>query len=169
MSPDRKALTYALTAVLCWSTVATAFKIALSHADLFQLLFISSLTASAILSGIVLVQGRGPLLLEEIWRCYIQGDIGATIRVRSGKLKVWKDEFGWTITEEKKMETAMPAGYTPERGDARTGTGDSLDPTGCTGLYAMEDKVSGYQQEQKDNHRGEDGEIRGILPRIGHA
>ena len=68
MSPDKRALTYALTAVLCWSTVATAFKIALSHADLFQLLFISSLTASAILSGIVLVQGRGPLLLEEFRR-----------------------------------------------------------------------------------------------------
>lgn len=44
---------YGLGAVLSWSTVATAFKIALSLVDTFQLLFFATLTASVILVMLV--------------------------------------------------------------------------------------------------------------------
>lgn len=54
LSPDRRALLFGLGAVLCWSTVATAFKIALSLVDTYQLLFFATLTASVILLTLVL-------------------------------------------------------------------------------------------------------------------
>ena len=54
MSSDHRALLFALGAVLCWSTVATAFKFALSLVDTYQLLFFATLTASVILFTLVL-------------------------------------------------------------------------------------------------------------------
>ncbi len=54
LSPDHRALLFGLGAVLCWSTVATAFKIALSLVDTYQLLFFATLTASVILLTLVL-------------------------------------------------------------------------------------------------------------------
>jgi len=48
MTDEAKAITLAATAVLSWSTVATAFKIALSHLTYFEMLLVASLTASAI-------------------------------------------------------------------------------------------------------------------------
>ena len=54
MSSDHRALLFGLGAVLCWSTVATAFKIALSLVDTYQLLFFATLTASVILLTLVL-------------------------------------------------------------------------------------------------------------------
>ena len=45
MKPQNKAYAYALGAVVLWSTVATAFKIALNSTSFVTLLFISSLTA----------------------------------------------------------------------------------------------------------------------------
>ena len=56
LSSDHRALLFALGAVLCWSTVATAFKIALSLVDTYQLLFFATLTASVILLTLVLFQ-----------------------------------------------------------------------------------------------------------------
>ena len=53
MSPDHRALLFALGAVLSWSTVATAFKIALALVDTYQLLFFATLTASVILFTLV--------------------------------------------------------------------------------------------------------------------
>ncbi len=54
LSSDHRALLFALGAVLCWSTVATAFKFALSLVDTYQLLFFATLTASVILFTLVL-------------------------------------------------------------------------------------------------------------------
>jgi drug/metabolite transporter (DMT)-like permease len=59
----RAAYAYALVVVLLWSTVASAFKIALRHLDFFQLLFWSSLTATLVLLSIVVVQGKLRFLL----------------------------------------------------------------------------------------------------------
>jgi len=56
LSSDHRALLFGLGAVLCWSTVATAFKIALSLVDTYQLLFVATLTASVILFTLVLVK-----------------------------------------------------------------------------------------------------------------
>ncbi len=53
-----KALLPALSAVLLWSTVATAFKIALRHTDYMNLLFYSSLTSAAALFIILIANGK---------------------------------------------------------------------------------------------------------------
>lgn len=58
MHPERKALLFALAAVLLWSTVATAFKLALDFNSVPALLFGASLTSLAALSGVLWQQGR---------------------------------------------------------------------------------------------------------------
>jgi drug/metabolite transporter (DMT)-like permease len=59
-----KAYLFALTAVACWSTVATAFKITLRHLDVWQMLLFASLTAVLVLGGILLATGRFATLRE---------------------------------------------------------------------------------------------------------
>lgn len=58
MTNRSKALAYGLTTVLIWSTVATAFKIALRHLDPLQLLLCASIASSAVLFGILATQGK---------------------------------------------------------------------------------------------------------------
>lgn len=63
MTNDRKALLFALAAVVFWSTVATAFKIALRDLDVFQLLLIASTTSAILLLVVVALRGQLHLLL----------------------------------------------------------------------------------------------------------
>ena len=56
MKQQKKAYLYALLAILCWSTVATAFKIALEGMDFLHLLLISSGTAILFLAILLLVK-----------------------------------------------------------------------------------------------------------------
>ena len=49
---------YALSAVLLWSSVATAFKIALKSLSPLELLFYSSLTALVFLASMLIIQGK---------------------------------------------------------------------------------------------------------------
>jgi drug/metabolite transporter (DMT)-like permease len=58
MRRQSKATLYALTTVLIWSTVASAFKITLRHLDCFQLLFYSSSTSALTLFIILLIQNK---------------------------------------------------------------------------------------------------------------
>ena len=58
MNQQTKAYTFALGAVALWSTVATAFKIALSETDVYQLLFYSNLTAFLVLGVIFLLERK---------------------------------------------------------------------------------------------------------------
>ncbi len=58
MSKQKKAYIYAIMAVICWSTVATAFKIALQNCDFLQLLFFSSSISCLILFLILLFQKK---------------------------------------------------------------------------------------------------------------
>ncbi len=53
-----KAWSYALATVIFWSTVATAFKLALAHLSPLDLLFYSSWIATFILAFIVITSGR---------------------------------------------------------------------------------------------------------------
>ena len=62
MDRDRRALLLGLTAVFFWSTVATAFKIALRQLDVFQLLLVASLTSALALVGVVWWRGQLPQL-----------------------------------------------------------------------------------------------------------
>lgn len=60
---DRRALAYGLAAVLAWSTVATAFKLALRELHILQLLAYASLFSAAALLLILRWQGKTGLLL----------------------------------------------------------------------------------------------------------
>ena len=55
---QHQAYLFALSAVLLWSTVATAFKISLRYLDVFQLLLVASVTATLCLLLVVLVTDR---------------------------------------------------------------------------------------------------------------
>jgi drug/metabolite transporter (DMT)-like permease len=63
MDRQRKAMVFGLLAVLAWSTVATAFKLALRHVDHFQLLFLANVFSLAALALVLTVQGRFHLVL----------------------------------------------------------------------------------------------------------
>ena len=62
MKNQTKAYIFAILSVLCWSTVATAFKIALNYQDYIHLLLISSFTSIIILFLILTFQGKLKLL-----------------------------------------------------------------------------------------------------------
>jgi drug/metabolite transporter (DMT)-like permease len=53
-----KAYLYAAGAVACWSTVASAFKLALRELDFVQLLFVSSIVSTCVLLVLVLFRGK---------------------------------------------------------------------------------------------------------------
>ncbi|WP_456406000.1 DMT family transporter [Thiolapillus sp.] len=63
MADERRALFYALAAVLLWSTVASAFKLSLQYLSPIQLLFWASLFSVAILGLMLTLQGKWKELL----------------------------------------------------------------------------------------------------------
>lgn len=62
MNNQKKSYIFALTAIMMWGTVATAFKIALINLSFIQLLFISSTVASICLFIILLIQNKSKLV-----------------------------------------------------------------------------------------------------------
>ena len=62
MKNSNKALLFVAIAVLSWSTVATAFKIALRYYSYFELIFVSALTAVAIFALVITFQKKWNLL-----------------------------------------------------------------------------------------------------------
>lgn len=64
MKPQKQAYLFALLAVLLWSTVATAFKIALEKVDYIELLFYSSFVAFIFLICIVSFEQKWPLIFK---------------------------------------------------------------------------------------------------------
>ena len=71
MNQQRQALLFALSAVLLWSTVATAFKLALRYLTPIELLLFSG-SFSTILLGVILVaQGKLALVFRCTWREYL--------------------------------------------------------------------------------------------------
>jgi drug/metabolite transporter (DMT)-like permease len=64
MKQQRQAYTYALLAVLCWSTIGSAFKISLRYLDFLTLLLFSSFVAAVVLFVILLMQGKLKLLAK---------------------------------------------------------------------------------------------------------
>ena len=64
MTNQHKAYLFALSAVLLWSTVATAFKISLRYLDVYQLLLVASVTATLCLLAVVLATGRLAVALQ---------------------------------------------------------------------------------------------------------
>ncbi|MFK0571696.1 DMT family transporter [Endozoicomonas sp.] len=70
MTDNRKACLYALATALLWSTIATAFKIALKHLDPWQLVFWSVATSTILLTIIVIIQGKTGLILSQFKPSY---------------------------------------------------------------------------------------------------
>lgn len=68
---QRQAYLYAMMAVLFWSTVASAFKIALRYVDFLHLLLYASLTSTMFLFVILLLQGKLGLLWRYSRREYL--------------------------------------------------------------------------------------------------
>ncbi len=64
MQNQKKAYIYALIAIFFWSTVSTAFKIALEYMDFIQLLFYSSAIALIIYFVVLVYQRRGHEILD---------------------------------------------------------------------------------------------------------
>ncbi|HPQ97156.1 MAG TPA: EamA family transporter, partial [Thiolinea sp.] len=58
MTRQGRAYLFGLSAVLCWSTVATAFKLSLAWLSPAQLLLFASLTSCTLLGGILVLQGK---------------------------------------------------------------------------------------------------------------
>jgi drug/metabolite transporter (DMT)-like permease len=66
-SNQGKAYLFAISAILLWSTIPTAFKIGLRHQDNYQLLFGASLVSLGALFLIILVSGRTQNLRSIRW------------------------------------------------------------------------------------------------------
>lgn len=65
---NKKAIIFGLISVFFWSTVATAFSIALKHITPAQLLLVASLTSFAFLLVMVLIKKQGKALIFEVKR-----------------------------------------------------------------------------------------------------
>ena len=78
MGDQRKATLFALGAVLMWSTVATAFKLALRHLDHFQLLFLANVF-SIISLAVVLAAHYYPSIMRSVSS---GGSLPANVRVQ---------------------------------------------------------------------------------------
>jgi len=72
MEKQKKAYLFAGIAVFFWSTVASAFKIALRHFDFLQLLFFASLTSIVILFFILLFQNKLNILITFSYKDYLR-------------------------------------------------------------------------------------------------
>jgi drug/metabolite transporter (DMT)-like permease len=70
LSQQGKAYAFGLGAVLCWSTVATAFKLSLQHLTPAQLLLYASISSWICLAIILLVKGRFKAALSAPWGEY---------------------------------------------------------------------------------------------------
>lgn len=68
MTTQRKAYFFAMTAIFFWSTVATAFKVALARMDFLHLLLISSFTTVIVLFVILILQYKLKEALKQNFR-----------------------------------------------------------------------------------------------------
>ncbi|MCE8018106.1 DMT family transporter [Halomonas sp. MCCC 1A17488] len=68
MSQDRGAMLFGLGAVALWSTVATAFKVALAYMSPLELMWLASLVSWLLMGGLVVRQGLLGEALRHGWR-----------------------------------------------------------------------------------------------------
>ncbi|NND82088.1 MAG: DMT family transporter, partial [Gammaproteobacteria bacterium] len=64
MQQQTRAMLFGLGAVLCWSTVATAFKLSLNYLQPAQLMLVAASTALLFFLGLLIYQGR----LQRLWQ-----------------------------------------------------------------------------------------------------
>ncbi|GGC90046.1 DMT family transporter [Vreelandella lutescens] len=68
MTQDQQALLYGLGAVALWSTVATAFKVALAWMSPLELMWMAALVSWLLMGALVFKQGNMTLALRQGWR-----------------------------------------------------------------------------------------------------
>jgi drug/metabolite transporter (DMT)-like permease len=68
MSQDRQAMLYGLGAVALWSTVATAFKVALSWMSPLELMWLAAFVSWALMGALVFKQGNLSTALRSGWK-----------------------------------------------------------------------------------------------------
>lgn len=68
MSQDRQAICYGLGAVALWSTVATAFKVALAWMSPLELMWLAVLVSWALMGAVVIKQGNVTAALRSGWK-----------------------------------------------------------------------------------------------------
>ncbi|MGM0833614.1 MAG: DMT family transporter [Pseudomonadota bacterium] len=68
MNQDRQAILYGLGAVALWSTVATAFKVALAWMSPLELMWLAALVSWVFMSVLMVKQGHLPQALRHGWR-----------------------------------------------------------------------------------------------------
>ncbi|WP_442489060.1 DMT family transporter [Halomonas litopenaei] len=68
MTTDRQAMAFGLGAVALWSTVATAFKLALAHMSPLELMWLAALVSWALMSVLMLRSGQLRQALRRGWR-----------------------------------------------------------------------------------------------------
>lgn len=77
LSNQNKAYLFAISAVLLWSTIASAFKITLDYIDYIHLLLLASIFSSIALFMILIIQQKLPLLKQlnkkDLWRSSLLG------------------------------------------------------------------------------------------------
>jgi drug/metabolite transporter (DMT)-like permease len=71
MNSTDKSYLFACLAVLCWSTVATAFKISLRNLDFIQLIYVASIVTVVILFVFLLINGKINNIFRQTVRQYI--------------------------------------------------------------------------------------------------
>lgn len=75
INKSRQSYLYAGVAILLWSTVPTAFKIALGQSGILEVLTIASLTSSLVLLIIVFATGKAGMLLSTSLRDFAQSAV----------------------------------------------------------------------------------------------
>lgn len=68
MTRDRQAMLYGIGAVALWSTVATAFKLALEMMTPVELMWIAAMVSWALIGGLVIYRGQLGVALRQGWR-----------------------------------------------------------------------------------------------------
>jgi len=68
MNQDRQAILYGLGAVMLWSTVATAFKVALEWMTPLELMWVAALVSWLLMGALVVWRGQGRQALMSGWR-----------------------------------------------------------------------------------------------------
>ncbi|MGS2744153.1 DMT family transporter [Halomonas sp. LS-001] len=68
MTQDKQAMLYGLGAVMLWSTVATAFKVALEWMTPLELMWIAALVSWLLMGVLVVMRGHGRQALARGWR-----------------------------------------------------------------------------------------------------
>ncbi|MGS0726749.1 EamA/RhaT family transporter, partial [Shewanella sp. 0m-11] len=67
MKSSHQAYVFGIGAIFLWSTVATAFKLALAHFTPLQLVFIAVTTSIFALGAILIAQKKLSLIKQQFW------------------------------------------------------------------------------------------------------